>query len=88
MKIKRINRMSKVQYSMMNKNRILTKYDKADYKSTKQEVWYKSACWERFRMIKDGLLRTDSPRKTWELTEKGKEEAKYWKKIFESAEIV
>lgn len=32
-------------------------------------VWQHNVHWERFRMIKDGLLRGDSPRGYWELEE-------------------
>jgi hypothetical protein len=38
-------------------------------KATKEYVWQNNAKWERFRMIKDGLLRSDSPRGIWELSE-------------------
>ncbi len=38
--------------------------------------WHRKANWERYRMVRDGLLRSDSPQGIWELTEKGWEEAK------------
>ncbi len=38
--------------------------------------WRKKACWERFRMKQDGLLRDDSPRGIWELSELGWREAR------------
>jgi len=33
--------------------------------------WNNTANWERLKMIKDGLLKNDSPRGIWEITEKG-----------------
>ena len=35
-------------------------------------AWENNACWERFRMVKDGILRDDSPRGIWELSEEYK----------------
>lgn len=35
--------------------------------STKDLVWQNNACWERFRMVEDGILKTNSPRGIWEL---------------------
>jgi len=34
--------------------------------------WQKGVDWERLRMVKDGLLRSDSPKGVWEITEKGR----------------
>jgi len=34
--------------------------------------WQKMAAWQRYTMVKEGLLRSDSPRGIWEITEKGK----------------
>lgn len=35
--------------------------------------WQKNAAWERFDMVrKEGLLKSDSPRGLWEITEKGR----------------
>ena len=34
--------------------------------------WKKNAQWARFRLGEEGLLKKDSPRGTWELTEKGR----------------
>lgn len=33
--------------------------------------WMNKACWERFEMVREGLLRGDSPRGVWELSDKG-----------------
>ncbi|MCS7186066.1 MAG: winged helix-turn-helix domain-containing protein [Armatimonadota bacterium] len=38
--------------------------------------WRKKTRWERFKMKQEGLLRDDSPRGIWELTEKGWQEAR------------
>ncbi len=38
--------------------------------------WRKKARWERFKMVQEGLLRPDSPRGIWELTELGWQEAR------------
>lgn len=35
--------------------------------------WRNTAAWERYLMVKDGLLRRDSPRGMWEMTDKGRE---------------
>jgi predicted transcriptional regulator len=34
--------------------------------------WQNTAQWERYVMVKDGLLRSDSPKGIWEITEKGR----------------
>ncbi len=38
--------------------------------------WRNRARWERFKMVQEGLLRPDSPRGIWELTELGWQEAR------------
>jgi len=38
--------------------------------------WRKRACWEKFNMKQEGLLRDDSPYGIWELSEKGWQEAR------------
>ena len=35
--------------------------------------WRNMVAWERYEMVRDGLLKDDSPRGTWELSEKGYE---------------
>ena len=40
--------------------------------ATAQYIWQNNAKWERFRMTKEGILRSDSPRGIWELTEEHK----------------
>lgn len=34
--------------------------------------WQKNVAWERYILVKEGLLKFDSPRGVWEITEKGK----------------
>ena len=41
--------------------------------STGDERWWNATCWERSNLVKEGYLRNDSPRGTWELSEKGSE---------------
>jgi len=46
-----------------------------DYKKLPSGVmirWQNTAQWEKFVMVKDGLLRSDSPKGVWEITEKGR----------------
>ena len=44
--------------------------------SGQQKRWEKSANWERMNMVNDGLLRNDSRRGVWGLTEAGRAEAR------------
>lgn len=37
-----------------------------------QPRWRNTAQWERLAMVKDGLLRSDSPRGVWEITDAGR----------------
>lgn len=34
--------------------------------------WWNAACWERLRMVKEGLLRSDSGYGVWELSDQGR----------------
>ena len=38
--------------------------------------WKNRANWARLSMVEDGLLRSDSPRGTWQITDKGRDELK------------
>jgi len=40
--------------------------------SVRQVRWRNTAIWERYYMIKEGLLKSNSPRGLWEISEKGK----------------
>lgn len=39
--------------------------------STGDERWWNATCWERSNLVREGYLRDDSPRGTWELSEQG-----------------
>lgn len=41
--------------------------------SSGDERWWNATCWERGNLVKEGYLRDDSPRGTWELSEQGTE---------------
>lgn len=41
--------------------------------STGEERWWNATCWERSALVKEGYLRSDSPRGTWTLSNKGLE---------------
>lgn len=54
----------------------LNKYDLQPLPSEPQSKrWRNTAQWCRNTMVRDGLLRSDSPRGTWELTEEGEKQA-------------
>ena len=60
-------------------NRMRSRLSPVDYElipSGHQARWEKSANWERMNMVNDGLLRNDSPRGVWELSERGSAEAR------------
>ena len=40
--------------------------------ATKDYAWQNNTCWERFRMIEDGILKAGSPRGIWELSEESR----------------
>ena len=40
--------------------------------STGEPRWWNATCWERSELVKEGLLRADSPRGRWELSDKGR----------------
>jgi len=51
----------------------LNKYDREPLGSDESiPRWRNSAAWCRKTMVDDGLLKNDSPRGTWEITEKGR----------------
>jgi hypothetical protein len=50
--------------------------DRSFLKTSKEFRWRRKANWERYLMVRDGLLRPDSPQGIWELTEEGWREAK------------
>ena len=52
-------------------------------KSGRDIRWRNAAQWERAAMVKAGLLKNDSPRKIWEITDKG---ARLYRKIILESE--
>jgi len=54
----------------------LSDKDREPVPSGTSKRWEKNANWERYRMVQERLLRSDSPQGIWELSEKGWEEAK------------
>lgn len=46
----------------------------ADYERVSSGVlrWRNRVAWQRFNMIREGLLKSDSPRGVWEITDKGR----------------
>lgn len=49
----------------------LTNADYEKLPSGNDVRWRNTAAWERFRMVEDGLLKSDSPHGIWELTAAG-----------------
>lgn len=47
----------------------LLEHDLESVASGKQLVWQNNVCWERNKMVKQGILKNDSLRGIWELTE-------------------
>ncbi|MDD2661329.1 MAG: winged helix-turn-helix domain-containing protein [Methylococcales bacterium] len=47
----------------------LLEHDLENVASGKQLVWQNNVCWERNKMVKEGILKNDSLRGIWELTE-------------------
>lgn len=50
----------------------LVSVDLEELPSVRQKRWRNAAMWEKSHMVKDGLLKSDSPRGIWEISEKGK----------------
>lgn len=50
----------------------LVPVDLEEIPSVRQKRWRNTAMWERSHMVKDGLVKNDSPRGIWEISEKGK----------------
>jgi hypothetical protein len=61
--------MNKVSDLMKNQ---LNEYDRSSLPSTPASPrWRNTAQWARNAMVREGLLASDSPRGTWEITEEG-----------------
>jgi len=65
-----VNEVLDCVYKKMEK--FLVPVDLEEIPSVRQKRWRNTAMWERSHMIKDGLLKSDSPRGIWEISEKGK----------------
>ena len=46
--------------------------------SSGEERWWNATRWERHQLVEEGLLRSDSERGTWELSEKGASLVETW----------
>lgn len=51
---------------------LLNDYDREMLRSGRSQRWRNSAQWERATMVEEGLLKGDSPRGIWEISEKGR----------------
>lgn len=53
---------------------MVPKLEEGDYESvsTGDPRWWNATCWERSELVKEGLLRDDSERGIWEISEAGK----------------
>jgi hypothetical protein len=51
---------------------VLTPADKEKLRSGIYVRWRNRVAWQRFNMVKEGLLRKDSPRGVWEITPQGR----------------
>jgi hypothetical protein len=58
--------------------RLEKRLGKADYGivATGEPRWWNATCWERSQLVREGLLRSGSPRGVWELSERGSRQAK------------
>jgi Mrr N-terminal domain len=54
--------------------KIAPRLSDADYVAvtTGEPRWWNAVCWERSSLVKDGLLKSDSSRGVWELSESGR----------------
>lgn len=53
---------------------LLTEVDYQKVPSGADIRWRNTACFERFALVKDGLLKSGSPKGVWELSDKGVQE--------------
>jgi len=53
---------------------VLNKHDRQRLSSgpTHEIRWRNSAMWSRYKMVRAGLLKSDSPRGVWEISDKGR----------------
>lgn len=62
--------LDRVHEKMKNK---LNEYDYQPLSDGKSERWSNNARWCRNTLVNEGLLRSDSPRGVWEITDRGRE---------------
>ena len=68
-------RATRREVSEIIERKMRDKFNKSDLQvlsDGQTKRWQKGVDWERLRMVKDGLLRSDSPKGVWEITEKGR----------------
>jgi hypothetical protein len=53
---------------------LLNEFDYEKVPSGGDIRWRNTACWARFGLVKDGLLKSESPKGVWELSERGWQE--------------
>jgi len=53
---------------------LLTEVDYQKLPSGSDIRWRNTACWERYTLVKEGLLKSESPGGIWELSDKGSKE--------------
>ena len=55
-------------------NVMAAKLSAGDYApvSTGEASWLNATCWERANLVREGYLKSDSPRGVWELSDEGK----------------
>lgn len=68
--IAKVNDILKKVYEKMKDK--LNSYDLKRLPNNPQKRWENAAQWSRYTMVKEGLLSSDSPSGTWEITSKGK----------------
>jgi len=54
--------------------KVAPRLSEADYApvSTGEPRWWNAVCWERHDLVREGLLKDDSERGVWELSERGR----------------
>ena len=62
--------LDRVEQRMANS---LTDFDREDLPSGQRVRWRENAEWERYHMVREGLLERGSPRGIWEITDEGRE---------------
>jgi hypothetical protein len=66
----------KIRDALQAKVKTMLKSGDLELVSSGDIRWWNAVCWERADLVREGLFRSDSPRGVWELTERGKAEAR------------